>query len=200
MGMTPERQSTQTTQTLKELFWRRGYESTSIEDVVQATGMNRYALYNAFGGKRDLFLAALDEYHQERKQVFLADLDNPDTRPIDAIGGVMEFAIREMADRGAGCFICNVASEFGQKDPIIAERVKTYLAEIEFAFGKALLRAEAAGELNKNITPENGARMLIAILLGIGARAQASAPSGELRQTLHAAMHALRRAEGHNDQ
>ena len=196
MGLTAEHQSTETTRTLKELFWRRGYESTSIEDVVQATGMNRYALYNAFGGKRNLFLAALDEYHNERKQVFLANLDNPNTRPIDAIRELMEFAIGEMADRGAGCFICNVANELGPKDPIINERVQSYLAEIEFAFGKALSRAEAAGELNENITPEDGARMLIAILLGIGARAQAGAPYEKLLKTLHAVLHALNRTDG----
>ena len=195
MNLTTEIQSTPTTRTLKELFWRRGYENTSIADVVQATGMNRYALYNSFGGKRELFLAALDDYHEERKQVFLADLDNASKRPIDAIRNVMEFAIREMADRGAGCFICNVANEFSQKDPVIAERVQVYLREIEFAFGNALSRAKAAGELNKNLTPESGAKMMIAILLGVGARAQTRAPGRELLQMLRAGLQALGRTK-----
>ncbi len=191
MDMTPYRESTETTRTLKELFWRNGYENTSIEDVVQATGLNRYSLYNAFGGKRELFLAALDDYYFERKNRFLTSLDDPDTHPLEAVREVMEFAIREMADRGAGCFMCNVASERGLKDPVIAERIKTYLAEIEFAFGKALSRAESIGGLNEDITSEDGATILITVLLGIGAHAQAGAPSERLTEALHAALRAV---------
>ena len=45
-----------------EVFWTRGYESTSIDDLVEATGINRGSLYNAFGDKQGLFLAAIDRY------------------------------------------------------------------------------------------------------------------------------------------
>ncbi len=190
-----EHQSTETTRQLKELFWRRGYENASIEDVVQATGMNRYALYNAFGGKRELFLTSLDDYYYERKAVFLANLNNPATPPLDAIRRVMEFAIHEMADRGAGCLICNVANEMGPKDPIIAARVQAYLQEIEFAYGEALSRAALRGELNAAMTPQDGAKMLIAVQLGLGVRAQAGADGPEMLNTFDAAMRALARSQ-----
>ncbi len=195
MNLTSTYQSTQTTQTLKELFWRRGYENASIEDVVQATGMNRYALYNAFGGKRELFLAALDEYYYERKAVFLANLNNPETPPLDAIGRVMEFAIGEMADREAGCLICNVANNLGPKDKIVAARIATFLQEIEFAYAEALSRANERSELNSNITPQDGAKMLIAVQLGLGVQAQAGADGGAMLETFYAAMRALARRQ-----
>ncbi len=195
MGLVAASTSTETTRALKELFWRRGYERASIEDVVQATGMNRYALYNAFGGKRDLFLAALDDYYHERKAVFLANLDDPETPPLEAIRRVMEFAIGEMADRGAGCLMGNVANHLGPKDPIIAARVETYLQEIELAYGEALSRADANGALNANITPQNGAKMLIAVQLGLGVRAQAGASGEEMLETFDAAMRALARPQ-----
>ncbi len=195
MNLATEHQSTETTRTLKELFWRSGYENASIEDVVQATGMNRYALYNAFGGKRDLFLAALDDYYYERKAVFLANLNDPGTPPLDAIRRVMEFAVREMADRGAGCLMCNVANDLGPKDPIIAARVEAYLQEIEFAYGEALSRADGRGELSGNITPQDGAKMLIAVQLGLGVRAQAGADSSEMLEAFNAAMRALSRLQ-----
>lgn len=191
-----DHQSTQITRTLKELFWRRGYEHASIEDVVKATGLNRYALYNAFGGKRELFLAALDEYHFERKSVFLAALGDPVAAPMDAIRRVTEFAIAEMIDRGAGCLMCNVATDIGRKDPVIAERVRNYLSEIEFAFGKALGRAEARGELNVNMSPESAAKMLIVTILGLGVRAHAGASAEELHASFSAAMAALARETG----
>lgn len=191
MQTTEPYESTDATTTLKELFWKRGYERTSIEDVVQATGMNRYALYNAFGGKRDLFLAALDDYYFERKSVFLENLNSPETPPLDAVRGVMEFAIAELADRGAGCLLCNVANDMGPTDPVIAARVDAYLTEIEFAYGEALVRAEDAGALNPNISPQDGAKMLIAIQLGIGVRAKAGAKRDQLLEILNAALRAL---------
>jgi len=193
MHLTSTYQSTETTRTLKELFWRQGYENASIADVVHETGMNRYALYNAFGGKRDLFLAALDDYYHERKAVFLENLNDPETPPLDAIRSVMEFAIGEMVDRGAGCLLGNVANEMGPKDPVIAARVETYLQEIENAYSEALSRADARGELNNNCLPTNSAKMLIALQLGLGVRAQAGAEGGEMLEIFNAAIHALSR-------
>lgn len=191
MTLAPTFQPTHTTATLKELFWRQGYENASIADVVQATGKNRYALYNAFGGKRELFLAALDDYYHERKAVFLAYLNDPQTPPLNAIRRVIEFAIAEMVDRGAGCLLGNVANEMGPKDCVIATRVETYLHEIEFAYCEALARADARGELNSNVSPVNGAKMLIAVQLGLGVRAQAGANGGEMLEIFNAAMQAI---------
>lgn len=191
MEMTPAHQSTETTRTLKELFWRQGYDRASIEDVVKATGMNRYALYNAFGGKRELFLAALDEYHQERKNVFVTTLNQPDAPPMDAIRRVVEFAISEMAERETGCLMCNVANEMSGKDPVIAERVGAYLAEIEMASCEALTRAEARGELATNITPQAAAKMVVTVILGLGVRAKAGASTEELLASFNAAMSTL---------
>ncbi len=191
MTLSTARQSDETTRTLKELFWRRGYEHTSIEDVVQATGMNRYALYNAFGGKRELFLAALDEYYNERKAVFISDLNDPKTPPLDAVRKVMEFAIHELTERGAGCLLCNVANDLGPNDAVIAARVETYLEEIERAYTKALSRAKDQRALNDAVAPQAGAKMLVAIQLGVGVRAKAGANRAQLLEILDSAMSAL---------
>lgn len=160
------------TGSIKELFWRRGYDDTSIEDVVQATGLNRYALYNAFGGKRELFLAALDAYYQERKSVFLTNLDDPDTPPLDAVRRVFEFAIGEMAERGSGCLMCNVATSVGPLDPLVAERIQSYQTEIRAAYTDALQRAESRNELNASISAADGAELLIAVKFGLGVHAK----------------------------
>lgn len=193
MQLTSNYESTPTTRTLKELFWRQGYENASIADVVQATGLNRYALYNAYGGKRELFLAALDDYYHERKAVFLTNLNDPETPPLDAIRRVMEFAISEMVDRGAGCLLGNVANEMGPKDPVIAARVESYLQEIENAYSEALSRADIRGELTDNTSSTNAAKILIAVQLGLGVRAQAGASGDEMLEIFDAAMNTLSR-------
>lgn len=193
MTLSAAPQSNETTRTLKELFWRRGYAHTSIEDVVQATGMNRYALYNAFGGKRELFLAALDDYYNERKAVFIAGLNDPETPPLEAVRKVMEFAICELTERGAGCLLCNVANDLGPTDAVIAARVETYLTEIEHAYTKALSRAKEQHALNDAVAPEAGAKMLVAIQLGVGVRAKSGADRVQLLDILNSAMSALAR-------
>lgn len=164
----------------KELFWRRGYEDASIEEVVQATGFNRYALYTAFGGKREIFLAALDAYYQERRSIFLTNLDDPETAPLDAIRRVFEFAITEMAERGTGCLMCNVATGAGPLDPLVVERIETYLEEIRCAYIDALERAQARNELNSVMSIESGAALLITLMLGLGVHAKRGASAAAM--------------------
>ena len=158
-----------------ELFWRRGYEDTSIEDVVSATGFSRYALYNAFGGKREIFLSTLDAYCDKRREMFLETLNAPDAAPLDAIRTVFEYSISETSKRGAGCLICDIGGEVARTDPIIAKRLEEYLRMIETAHVEALRRANERGELNPAITPSEGGALLMTYLLGTGAHAKSGA-------------------------
>ncbi len=158
-----------------DLFWRRGYDETSIEDVVNVTGFNRYALYNAFGGKREIFIAALDTYCDTRRNIFMETLEAPGAAPLDAIRKVFEFSIGEAAKRNAGCLICDIGGDIARTDPIIAERRNEYLKMIETAHIGALRRAEERGELNPAISPEEGGALLMTFLLGTGAHAKSGA-------------------------
>ena len=47
------------------VFWERGYEANSIDDLLKATGINRGSLYGTFGDRRSLFLSALDRYVEQ---------------------------------------------------------------------------------------------------------------------------------------
>ncbi|MEO1252965.1 MAG: TetR/AcrR family transcriptional regulator [Pseudomonadota bacterium] len=191
--MTPNLQTSipDTQHALKELFWRRGYEHASIDDVVNETGLNRYALYNAYGGKLELFLAALDAYYQERKNLFLRNLNDPETAPLDAVRRVFEFAITEMAERGTGCLMCNVATEECGRDPKVAARVESYLDEIRRAYTDALERAAARDELNNSVKPADGAALLIAVKLGLGVHAKNGADASTMLSIFNTAMTAL---------
>jgi|GEM_PF-718810 len=183
----------------KELFWRQGYDETSIEDVVCTTGLNRYALYNAFGGKLELFLAVLESYFIERKKLFLSALSDPQGGPMVAIREVSEYCITEMTDRGAGCLMCDVAAEVGRCDKAVSERVLSYLEEIRGADEMALTQAEECGELNPAITPKEGAALLIANMLGVGALARNGAGREELQALLNTCLRLLSNQNGAQD-
>ena len=175
----------------KELFWRNGYEETSVEQLVKATGLNRYGLYNTFGAKLDVFLATLEDYYIERKSLFMRVLGDPDRGPLDAIWEVSEFCIREMTDRNAGCLMSNVANEVAQNEPTVAKRVETYLHEIHNAKAGALALAAERGELNPAISPDQGASILMSNMLGSGVMARNGASRERLLGTLDACMRAI---------
>src|SRR5260370_15325638 len=62
------------------VFWRRGYDATSIRDLVEATGINRGSIYGTFGDKKGLFLAVLAHYAEEVAKPLMAELSDPDPR------------------------------------------------------------------------------------------------------------------------
>ncbi|MEO1015080.1 MAG: TetR/AcrR family transcriptional regulator [Pseudomonadota bacterium] len=175
----------------RDLFWRAGYDETSIEDVVEATGFNRYALYKEFGGKREVFLAALEAYHQEGKAIFLSSLGNSHRSPVDAVREVLGFAVEEMARRGAGCLLCNVARELARRDPVVRARVEAYMDEMVSAFQEAFSRAAAREELNPNVAPESAARLVMVLIKGLGAAAEMGATRRELMEIIEVAFSAL---------
>ena len=177
----------------KEVFWQKGFDETSVADLVIATGMNRYALYNAFGGKLEIFLEALEAYYMERRSVFLTNLEKPERPPIEAIRSVFEFAISEMAERGTGCLMCNVASGVESDGNIITKKISAYLAEIREAYCSALLRAEERGELNTAISAEQGADLFITLMVGVGAQAKNGADFDSLMNSVDAGLAAVRR-------
>lgn len=155
-----------------EIFWRQGYRDASIEDIVQASGLNRYAIYSRVGGKKELFIAALARYHAERKAVFLRTLGDPDGTPLKAISDVFRFAIEEMARRKAGCLMCHVAANRADHDPDIAAYLERYVAEIECAFHEALTAARDTGQVQSSIAPEKAAKLLITMIFGLGIQAK----------------------------
>src|ERR1700722_299427 len=78
------------------VFWRNGFQATSIQDLVEATGVNRGSLYPTFGDKRGLFLAVLKHYSERFGKPMMAQLNDPDPRK--AIEGMFEAIIRRASD------------------------------------------------------------------------------------------------------
>lgn len=177
-----------TVETVTEIFWRKGFEETSMAEIVAATGLNRYAIYTAYGGKLDLFLASIDYYHARHRDLFLRTLADPARSPLDAIREVFLFSIEEMATRKTGCLLCNVAPELAGTEPIVRERITLYLAEIEKAFTEALRRAETAGMLNPHIAIADSALVLVNLIMGLGTHARNGADKNTLLRIFNAVM------------
>ena len=130
-----------------ETFWRRGYEATSIDDLVAATGVKRGSLYNAFGDKEALFLAAFERYRQRVLTPIADALDNPDA--LAGIEAMVETQLRIAAgtDGPCGCLVINTAMETAGRGDRLARRMREEMATVETRIYQALLRAQGDGAL-----------------------------------------------------
>ena len=174
-----------------ELFWSKGFNDTSMQDVVEATGFNRYALYTSFGSKRDLFLAALDAYVQFGKSRFEASLEAEPDSVIAALRHFVHGMLETAADGKAGCLLCNVATEIAQEDPEIAARVRGYFEEIEDIFTTVFERAAESGELRAGLSPALAAKLMLNTELGLNTRARVGADAEALKAAAEATFVAL---------
>lgn len=149
------------------VFWTRGFENTSLDDLCKATGLNRSSLYAAFGAKRDLYLCALARYEDGTVARIAAALHGKPVRE-----GVKIFldALIDSIVAGPGrrgCFIGNCAAELARLDRGAAARVRRSLARIETAFRDGLAGAQARGELVPELNPAALARFLTAGIQGL---------------------------------
>ena len=130
-----------------ETFWRRGYEATSIDDLVAATGVKRGSLYNAFGDKEALFLAAFERYRQRVLTPIDDALDDPDA--LAGIEAMVQTQLRIAADIDGpcGCLVLNTAMETAGRGDRLARRMREEMAKVETRIYQALLRAQGDGAL-----------------------------------------------------
>lgn len=150
------------------LFWERGYEATSVADLVDCLGIGRASLYAAFGTKRDLYLRALDRYGKTRSPDPVEVLSQPGP-VLPAVRRVVELYAEQAAQDQArrGCMVVNAAVETAGSDPAVARLVGRNWQAIEVALIGALTRARAQGELAENRDPRALAQFLLVLLQGM---------------------------------
>lgn len=173
-----------------ELFWERGYEATSMADLVEHLGVARASLYATFGNKHDLYLTALKRYVETRAPDPIELLSQPGPA-LPAVRALVElYAEESIADeRRRGCLIVNAAAELMPQDTAVTRFVEAKWAALEAALTSALIRARAQGELGPDADPAALARFLLVVLQGLRITAKGSPDPGRLRD---AAAQALR--------
>jgi TetR/AcrR family transcriptional repressor of nem operon len=174
------------------IFWRKGYEATSMEDLLTAMDINRGSLYDTFGSKRDLFLRAMDRYCSGGgigSGISILKQPGPALPLIRRfIGHMLEFGLSDPLRRG--CMITNTVMELAhEKD--IAGRVAGRLHMAEDAFFELLSRAKRAGELAKDKDPRALARVLVTMIQGTIVMIKAGTPADIVKQTAKTALSIL---------
>lgn len=174
-----------------ELFWRQGYEGTSLKQLLDAMGIRRQSLYDTFGDKHSLFLAVLDRYRDN--VMTLVDQHLGEGASVASIHGFFQYYLAEiMQTDQRACLMANAALERSLRDPEVATRVHNYLQTLELALRTVLEQARRTGELREDASPVALSRHLVSCLMGLsvmGRGAKLSRPA--LRQLITTALAAL---------
>lgn len=165
----------------KELFWLKGYELTSTEELLKAMGIGKGSFYLAFkGGKRELFEKVLEMVSRQELQAFNRELEVSE-KPVEALKDLFRgigTASRETNLKG--CFFGHTVAEFSNTDTALMNLAAQHLAQLETLFLKVIKNAQEQGDLKTQENPVLLASHLITIWNGLGISRRIFTQSGSL--------------------
>jgi AcrR family transcriptional regulator len=173
-----------------QLFWRQGYEGTSLSDLTRAMGINPPSLYAAFGNKAELFRQAVDRY--EAKVAAYADeaLRKPTAREVALALLTGAADVRSGESHPPGCLMVQGALASGEAaEPLRAELAARRAAGVEEIRAR-FERARAAGDLSPDADPAALARFVAAVIYGMAVQSAGGATRAELQKVIDTAMQA----------
>ncbi|QGQ94202.1 TetR/AcrR family transcriptional regulator [Paenibacillus psychroresistens] len=147
-----------------DIFWDKGFEGTSMQDIVEALGLSRSSIYETFGSKKELFLVALDRYEDKGSITAKAILYNKEGTAKDILLRYFNQIIEDTQFRS--CLMINSSLEMTHH-PDVKARVLSSMTESEEGFYQLLIRAEANGELKGNPNIRYLAQHLVNVRNGI---------------------------------
>jgi AcrR family transcriptional regulator len=172
------------------LFWRKGYEGTSLSDLTEALGITRPSLYAAFGNKEELFRRVLDRYDEGTAGFLLGSIEAATAR------AVVEGLLRGAADfhsnpnNPPGCLMVHGALVGSEASGPLRAETRRRRSLLEEAIRKRLVRAVNERDLPIGSDPAALARYIVAVMRGMAVEAASGAGSEALQQVVDVAMNA----------
>jgi len=176
-----------------EVFWRQGFEATSLADLLAAMKLSKSSFYHAFGSKQQLFETCLA--HFRRRQTIRM------TEALAAAPSALAFLRRMLRGvaheaRGErcpkGCLIMNSATEFAGRDPAIARLVALGVGDFSGVFRAAIRRAQREGDVPASRSAETLARYVVSTISGLKTMLKAGASPRTIERIAEVALGALR--------
>ena len=150
------------------VFWAKGYEETSMSDLISVMGINKGSLYNAYGSKKTLFIAALKKYdHEHRRQVLkqLEQMDDPAEAISTLFDGLIQESLKDTEHKG--CLLVNTSLKLTHHDDDVQRIVRNGLNEFGQFFEHCL---DTIKKQNKNTAIANSketAKILMTLVVGL---------------------------------
>lgn len=150
-----------------EVFWKKGYHAASMQDLVDAMGINRASLYGTFGDKHQLYVRCLQTY-RDALHYNLTTL-TARRRPVrERLATLFRHLVNEAVqdDERKGCLLANAALERGSEDPDTLREVRLHLDFTESLFRTLLAEGQRNGEIPADRPVADLARYLMTLLAG----------------------------------
>ncbi len=151
-----------------DVFWQKGYQATSTDDLMEAMGIGRGSFYNTFGSKRDVYLRTLDRYFQ------LLEEGGPyrilfETEPgAGALEALLTGYLDSVASEGGahGCYFVHVAKEHRGEDPEVTRAIRRGVQRMKEILTRHMQVAQEQGVLPTHVAPERAALLMMAVAWG----------------------------------
>ncbi len=178
-----------------QCFWSRGYEATSVRDLIEKTGITAASLYNAFGDKRALYQKALDHYVEGSIAERIRRCEG--LAPREAIGAFFaEILTRSLGDRDhKGCMLVNAALDVAPHDPAFQEIVASVLIRIEAFFLDCIEAGQADSSITRSLPADQLAQHLLGVLMGVRVLARVRPEPALLEGAVATALYLLDRTD-----
>jgi TetR/AcrR family transcriptional repressor of nem operon len=166
-------------------FWERGYRGTSVDDLVEATGVRPGSLYHTFpGGKHGLFLQALDRYSKLVVPEKLGALEGAGAG-LAELRAYFDGLVQDLTTREGrmGCLMVNSTIELAAEDSEVGEVVRNHMARLERNAERALRNAKRRGEIPGEVDARAKAAQLMATGMGMMVVGK-TAPAREVLETI----------------
>ncbi len=151
-----------------KVFWQKGFGPASLADLIAGTGITRGSLYNAFGGKEQLYVKALQKYDKDKRRAMLAELEAMDD-PKRAIAALFDGIVAETISdtEKKGCFLVNTASELSTHGKEVNRIVRNGLRETEAFLRRSVEVGQARRQFPPTLDPEATAKGLLGMIAAI---------------------------------
>jgi TetR/AcrR family transcriptional regulator, transcriptional repressor for nem operon len=150
------------------IFWRKGYEATSIRDIVERSGVNQFGIYALYGDKHGLFLAVLDRYRDNIVAKVFGIVEQPDAS-LSEIRRYFEtvVAYHAIIMPALGCLMANTMAESAAGDEAIRERTRRHFERQHAGFTRALTNARRTGAIRADLNIAETAEYLAVSAQGL---------------------------------
>ena len=175
-----------------KVFWERGYNATSIDDLCEATGLLRGSLYGLFGDKHGIMVAALDHY-AEGAIARLAERLNGPVPPEESLRNALLHIARVSSSfiGPRSCLITNTMLEMQSNDDVLRDRVSSVQRRMATLIAASVIRGQASGAFKSTLDEKAASQFLLCIMQGLRVLGRVATSEGELLSIVDVAMGAL---------
>ena len=164
-----------------DAFWSRGYEATSMCELLDAMGIQKGSFYATYGSKRSVYLRSLEQYADRRFAEF--QQISADLTPLKALKKLLRAIYEECVgpDGHRGCMMINCGLELAHEDEEVRDVVQSSLSLHERLLERVIKDGQDQGEIAEHLDARRTAKTMLAIVIGMRVYARSGAPKAAVK-------------------